>query len=187
MRNTLQGFRQRFRFVIAPLTLALATQGFAADLAGPTPLTQPKLVVSDISLTTEDGLMGQVVNAQGKPLANSVVRLHDGENEPVEGATNDRGQFAYRDVPAGVYYLQAGNQVRIIRAWPHKIAPPTAQQGVLLVSSTEAVRGQYCPPSGVDGFVQKSKRLLTNPFVVAGIIATAVAIPVAIHNADDGS
>jgi hypothetical protein len=48
----------------------------------------------------------------------------------------------------------------------------------------DVVRGQWGPPPGNE-FLQRAKVWATNPFVVGGIIAAAVAIPVAIHNADN--
>ena len=48
-----------------------------------------------------------------------------------------------------------------------------------VVAGSDTVRAQYDACS-------KIKRCLSNPWVIAGIIATAVAVPVAIHNAEDG-
>jgi len=142
---------------------------------------------ADVSLSAEGFLAGQVVDAQGQPMRAAEVRLHDAHGKVIIAKTNSRGQFAYRDVPRGVYHLQSGDHVRVTRVWPRTVAPPSAQRSVLLVGQSDAIRGQYCPPSKMNTFVQHSKRILTNPLAVAGIVATAVAIPVAVHNSDDGS
>lgn len=142
---------------------------------------------TDVALTKKGLLTGQVVNAEGKPRENAEVLLYGADGVAIVAATNERGQFAYRGVASGVYYLESGEQVRIARVWNREIAPPSAQQGVLLVSNSDTVRGQTSPPSAANKAVRTVKRVMTNPLAVAGIVATAVAIPVAIHNADSGS
>ncbi|MEO1497113.1 MAG: hypothetical protein AAFV43_08190, partial [Planctomycetota bacterium] len=47
------------------------------------------------------------------------------------------------------------------------------------------VRGQRRPGPFVEGFVARSKALMANPVFVAAAVGTAVAVPVAIANADD--
>lgn len=142
---------------------------------------------ADVALTAEGLLAGQVVDAQGAAVEEAVVLLYGAEGKPVVTKTNALGQFAYRGVGSGVYYLESGDQVRLTRVWPREIAPPSSQAGVLLVADRDAVRGQYGPPEGANSFVRRAKRVMTNPLAVAGIVATAVAIPVAVHNADSGS
>ena len=51
-------------------------------------------------------------------------------------------------------------------------APPAAQSAALLVSGSDVVRGQN------GGLVY----WLTNPWVLAGLIAAAIAIPIALNN-----
>ena len=55
-----------------------------------------------------------------------------------------------------------------------------------MVTGRDLVRGQWCPPSRVNCFFRKAKVWATNPFVVGGVIAAAVAIPVALNNDGDG-
>ncbi|MEM6799524.1 MAG: carboxypeptidase-like regulatory domain-containing protein [Planctomycetota bacterium] len=173
----------RFRPLVALLVASLATPVAAVETAG----KPERPTTDDVALTKEGLFAGQLVDPQGAPLADAKVRLFDASGKPVEGTTNELGQFAYRGVSSGLYYLQAGDAVQAVRVWPHKIAPPSAKKGVLLISKEETVRGQYAPPSGLNAFVKRSKRLLSNPLAVTAIVATAVAVPVAVHNADDGS
>ncbi len=164
----------------------LVAAGPLADEQEPAP-TQERLTSTDVALTSNGLLAGQVYNAKGQAMPGAQVLLFDATGQAIKGVTNERGQFAYAGVSSGVYYLQAGGQVQVARVWPSNIAPPSAKSGVLLIGDPEVVRGQYHPPSGFNAFVAKSKRVMTNPLAVAGVVATAVAIPVAIHNADDGS
>lgn len=142
---------------------------------------------ADVTLTADGMLIGQIVDAQGRPKADVPLLLHRGVGDPTPSTTNQRGHFAYRGVAAGVYFLEANNRVRIVRVWGNESAPPSATTGVLMVAGDDAMSGQYGPPGAANTVVQKTKRVLANPLAVAGIIATAVAIPVAVHNSDDGS
>lgn len=141
----------------------------------------------DVSLTSQGLLSGQVLNGAGRPMADAKVLLHDGHGTPVVARTNERGAFAYRDLPSGVYYLQSGDHLCVARVWSAEAAPPKSQRSVLLIGQTDILRAQMNAPPRVNGAVQPSKRILTNPLAVAGIVATAVAIPVAIHNSDSSS
>ncbi|MEM9187291.1 MAG: carboxypeptidase-like regulatory domain-containing protein [Planctomycetota bacterium] len=164
------------------LIAALAAPAHGADADAH---VKPKS--SDIVLSPKGWLTGQVVDAQGKPMAGAEVLLYGADGKPVVAAANERGRFAYRGVAGGVYYLQSGNDVRIARVWPSGVAPPRAQSGVLLVSKPDTVRGQYGPPRGLNAAAKRLKKTMTNPLAVSAMIGTAVAIPVAVHNSDDGS
>ena len=177
---------RQFSFVTPILIASMAMPAWGVTPQA-RPTKSPVATAADLALTARGLLPGQVVDAQGKPMPGAEVRLIDAQGNAVVARTNNRGQFAYQDVPRGVYHLQAGEHVRVTRVWPRTVAPPSAQQSVLLVGESQAIRGQYCPPSKMDTFVRHSKRVLTNPLAVAGIVATAVAIPVAVHNSDDGS
>lgn len=59
----------------------------------------------------------------------------------------------------------------MFRLWAANTAPAAARDSALLVVGDEQVLGQ----GGM-------KYWLANPWVVAGIVAVAVAVPVAIHN-----
>ena len=82
--------------------------------------------------------------------------------------------FAFKGLQQGVYQVVAAKGHQAYRVWPEKIAPPSAQPGALIVAGNGTVRGQL----GMRGF----RNLLANPWVVAAIVATAIAVPVAIHN-----
>jgi len=139
--------------------------------------TPPQPQAIDVSLHEGGSLLGQVVDAQGKPLADSQVVLQNTNRKLASAKTGGNGFFAFRGLRGGVYQVVAAKGHGTFRAWAPGTAPPAAQQGALIVAGQETVRGQ-CGPMGF---------WLCNPWVVAGIIAAAVAIPVAIHNADNDS
>lgn len=159
---------QGLMVVLAALGMILPQSVLAADMAKPT--------VSDVKLH-KGQLWGQVVNPQGVPLAGETVKVWQDGRQMAESKTNTEGGFAFTQLQrGGVYHLTAAKGHGAYRVWSATMAPPTAQEGVLLVAGQETVRGQRMGRLGY---------WLSNPWVIAGVVATAVAVPVAIHNADD--
>lgn len=146
--------------------------------------TQPAVKTVDVALDVHGRLSGQVVNVEGQPQVKSVVSLTDGK-QTQKVITNQRGEFRLDNVATGSYRLQVGKQLKPCRVWKQAAAPPQANQGVMLIAGDQIVRGQtYCGSpvaAGYGGF----KEAMTHPLVVAGVVAAAIAIPVAIHNSDD--
>jgi hypothetical protein len=157
--------------VLAAMGMILPQSVLAAELAKP--------VISDVKLHQGGQLWGQVVDPQGVALAGETVKIWQNGREVAESKTNARGGFIFMQLQrGGVYHLTAAKGHGAYRVWSAAMAPPTAQEGVLLVAGQETVRGQ--------GHLGRLGFWLSNPWVIAGIVATAVAVPVALHNADKG-
>ena len=62
-------------------------------------------------------------------------------------------------------------------------APPRVPKTIDVVANDDVVRGQYGPPPG-NRMLKKAKVWATNPFIVGGVGAAAVAIPVALSDND---
>jgi hypothetical protein len=138
-------------------------------------LGQGPAVVGDIRLAKNDTFVGQVVNAKGTPQENVEVQIMSEGKRLASAKTTSEGYFAFSGVRSGVYTVGTDQGQALYRVWNKDIAPPAAKPGALLVSDSEVVRGQT--NFGFGGF-------LGSPLVVAGIVAAAVAIPVAVHNAN---
>jgi len=136
-----------------------------------TPVAKPKVV--DVALLDGNVLVGQLVDANG-PVPNKQVVLQRQDQTVAALKTNKDGVFAAKGVPAGVYRVASNDAQGVYRLWTPKTAPPNAQPGALLVSGNNVVRAQHA---------RCLRNLLANPWVVAGIVAAAIAIPVALHNA----
>ena len=164
--------------MVKGMLVSLAVVGFclpqpllAAVAAG-----QPAPDIADVALLDGGVLMGRVVDSQGVSLANVPVSLRSQSLEIAATTTDQSGLFAVRGLRGGVYQIVAAESHQSYRLWAPGMAPPSSQPGALVVAGGQTVRGQFSP--GALGF------WLTSPLVVAGIVATAVAIPVALHNAD---
>jgi hypothetical protein len=161
---------------IQGVAVCLATLGFcipqvaiaAAPQAGKAP------VVTDVRLHESGAMLGQVVSPENLPASGLQVALQS-NGKPLAVATSDKnGYFAFAGMQNGVYEVVAPEGRAMYRVWTPATAPPSAQLGALVVNGNDTVRGQHA----MHGF----RNLMANPWFVAGVIAAAVAIPVAIHN-----
>lgn len=145
--------------------------------------------VTDVALDARGSLHGQVLTAQGQPVAGAPVVLDDGASQ-VTGTTGSDGAFRFDHVRGGAYRVQSAGQTHFCRAWTSGTAPPAANTGVMVVPAGATVLGQYCSsPVGCGSPVAAGfgglREALKNPLVVGGIVAAAIAIPVALHDADN--
>lgn len=133
--------------------------------------------IDDVKLHKNGSLYGVVLTSALQPAANKTVTIQQGKDVLATTKTNESGGFGFAGLNSGVYQLVSPEGQQTVRVWTEKAAPPAAGPQAVLVNDT--VRAQYG--------MQRLKVFLSNPFVIAAIIATAVAIPVAIHNSGSNS
>jgi hypothetical protein len=92
--------------------------------------------------------------------------------------TDASGGFAVRGLTGGVYTVATPIGGSVYRAWSPRTAPPAAVTSALIVPDQNIVRGQW--GTGALGW-------LANPWVLAAIVAAAIAIPLALDDDDDAS
>lgn len=135
-------------------------------------------MASDVALSPDGTLRGQVLSPQGQGLAGVHVAVSAGARDLGSTVTGADGRFEIRGLKGGVLMLTAGPTRTAVRAWTATAAPPAARRDVLIVAGQSQTLGQSW-----GGF----KKVITNPWVIAGVVAAAVAIPIAIHNSKDDS
>jgi len=140
---------------------------FAAATPG-----QPAPAVSDVRLSQHGVLHGRVVDGRNAALAERPVSLLSGNRTLARAKTDAWGRFSFAGLSDGVYWLSTGQDAQAFRLWNARTAPPTAQPYARIVTGT--VRGQYS--------MRTLRDSLANPLIIAAIVGTAVAVPVAIHN-----
>jgi hypothetical protein len=140
--------------------------------------------VADVELQSGGLLVGQLLDAAAKPLAGADVSILSRGNAIASTHTDASGLFAVAGLRGGIHQVNSGDAAQVCRVWAPGTAPPRTASSLQIVAGEDVVRGQWGPPPG-NRFLKKAKVWLTNPFVVGGIVAAAVAIPVALHNADD--
>jgi len=142
------------------------------ELALAAPPTAPPAVI-DVAMADGGVLHGQVVDLQGGNTTGVSVSVRSQDKEITRTTTAKDGRFAVQGLRGGVYQVAAGEGQGVYRLWTAKAAPPSAQKNAIVFTQ---------------GFFGGGpKMLLANPIIVAGVVATAVAVPVAIANSNPSS
>ena len=139
------------------------------------PASRKRTASLDVELSAEGVLAGELRDRQGRVQPLQDVWLWQKTRRVGRTRSDQRGRFQFRGVRGGVYRVVTGDVAVWCRCWPKATSPPAARAGLLLVTSDISTRGQ-----------QPLKEVfVANPFVMGGIIAAAIAIPIAVHNSGD--
>jgi hypothetical protein len=123
------------------------------------------------------------VDQQGAAQVGKTVSIQYANYEVVRTTTDANGVFAARGLRGGQYQLLTDDGVSLCRLWAPDTAPPAAHPAVLLVSGHGVVRGQWMPGTGpLHEWVGWMK---AHPYITAGVVASAIAIPLAFADDDD--
>jgi hypothetical protein len=155
--------------------LAMATLGTCAPQFALAGETAQKPAVVDIALQDGGTLHGQVVDLQGAKVQGVSVAVKTQDRDVATATTTADGRFSVAGLRGGVYQVAAGNGQGVYRLWSAGTAPPAAQKGAIVYT-------QYGSPGR-----STWKMILTNPIVIGGAIATAIAVPVALANSHSAS
>ena len=153
--------------LLAPATLLSAAELPATGLPAVVPQAA---MISDVALGAHGTLRGQVVDAAGGAMAGVNITIRQQENLIAQTTSDATGKFEVSGLPGGIFQITTDQSAGSFRFWAPETAPPAARASVLVVHDSAAVRGQSA-----------LGRLLSRPLAIAGIVATAVAVPVVIH------
>jgi len=157
----------------------------AGLLAGQT-LQAATSVIRDVALQPGGVLSGQVLDEQAVAQGQSrIAVVYQGKPLTVT-ETDSEGRFELAGLQPGVYELHLAQGGGIYRVWAPRTAPPAAEQGVLLVQDSRVVRGLGAPFDGGLSNGGGHFGWLANPWVLAGGVALAIALPLALDD-DDAS
>jgi len=147
-------------------------------------------VVTDVALSEGGILQGQVVQPQtGLAIASTPVTLKTQDQIVATTTTGSDGRFAIQGVRGGVHQIVAGEGHGVYRFWSPGTAPPSAQANATVYTQTALAASSPDVPvtltqNGGGGGVMA---FLTNPLVIAGVIATAIAVPIVVANSNHHS
>jgi hypothetical protein len=149
-------------------------------LVSPVAAAPTAVAPRDVALHDGGVLVGQIVDAQGGAVAKTPVSLYESGKEIARTESDSTGKFKVSGLKGGVYQVASANNSGVYRLWSPRTAPPAAQRGLMLVSHGDLARGQGGggPFSGVVDWVAK------HPIMTAGMVAAAIAIPVALDDDD---
>ena len=130
-------------------------------------------VAIDVALHEGGVLVGQIVDEQGASASGSLGSIQQNGQHLAQTITDTDGRFVVRGLQGGVYQIATAQGGGLYRFWAPNPAPPSAQPGVLVVNGKGVVRGAFggCLLSW-----------LSNPWVIAGLVAAAIAIPLALDD-----
>jgi len=151
---------------LAVLGMCLPEMVFAVP-----PSATPAVV--DIAMANGGVLHGQLIDLRGGNAVGLPVSVKAQNKEIVRTTTVKDGRFTVQGLRGGVYQVAAGQGQGVYRLWTAKAAPPSAQKNAIVF--TQGLFGGG------------PKMLLANPIVVAGVVATAIAVPVAVVNSQPSS
>lgn len=161
----------------------------AAPVAMAAPQAQARFA-ADVALAEGGVLSGQVVDAQGAVVVGAPVSIVAGGREVARATTNRNGVFTAPGLKGGVYEVAAAGHHGVYRAWAPRTAPPSANRAILAVAAQDTVRAQYAPPAippagQPSPFGKAMNWISDHPIITAGIVATAIAVPLALSDDDD--
>lgn len=163
---------------VAVLGMCLPQVAFAAE-----PAATPAIL--DVALGDGGVLHGQVVDLQGSGVAGVPVSVKMQDRNVATATTAADGTFQIQGLRGGVYQVDAGQGQAVYRLWSAGTAPPVAQTSAIVYTQNGVVDGDVVVYTQGGGGTLKM--LLSNPIVIAGIVATAVAVPVALANSRSSS
>ena len=144
--------------------------------------------IQDVMLHEGGALVGQVRSADGAALASTHLKLRQAEQVVATTVTDANGNFRFIGVEGGMYTIESRQGMGMYRVWAPNTAPPVARPAATLIEGNQvAVQGPAGGPltRGQSGNRYGWFHWLTNPWVLTGLIATAIAVPVALNNIDD--
>ena len=144
---------------------------FAADSS--VPQARPQEAMVDVALFDGGVLVGQVMDCQGAVLPGCDIALAQNGQVLAQGKADEAGRFAFSGLNGGVYQLATAQGSTIFRVWTKEAAPPAAQQAALVVNGDGVQRAQ------LNGAIVN---LLSNPWVLAGLVTTAIVVPLVLDD-----
>lgn len=171
----------RFQMLAACLAWLGMVVPQVAFAAQPTPPSQ------DVALRPGGLVIGQVMTPQGVAQPATIVSIQHDQYEVVRTTTDENGMFAAQGLRGGTYQIVTEQSQGVYRLWAPETAPPAAHEAAVVVTNPDIVRGQWGQPGFGYGYGWLDW-MRAHPYLTAGIIASAIAIPVALAaDSDDHS
>lgn len=169
-------------FAVPPSSAVADGNGLAAD---PTPQANPShenslppARIADVRLDAEGRLMGLLIDGDGVPLGRRelVLQKLQPKAAPVPVKTDAAGRFTSGRLSGGLYEVRLDRRGQVVRLWEKQAAPPKALPALLVIAEDTTVRGQR----------RVGEVLSSDTIVIGGLVAAAIAIPLAVSGSDDG-
>ena len=167
--------------IVALSSVAIALPAAAFEAPTPVPGAASRAatvlgrrLVADVELDGGGWMNGQVLRAEGLPVADVPVVLRRLGHEVACTRTDAAGRFRLGPLCGGTYELFAQQQGLLIRAWAARTAPPSGNRGALIVIGDDAVRGQ----------MPLKDFLASDAVIICALVAALIAVPIAVSRGD---
>ena len=104
------------------------------------PLSQSTIL--DTRLDRAGRLLGQVVDAEGRPQADIPINVLRGGKTLARVVTDSEGRFHVDGLSGGLIIIDTKGATALARVWTNEAAPPSAMSAILLVTDASIARGQ---------------------------------------------
>jgi hypothetical protein len=159
---------------LAMVSMLLPHRGLATEPVAEN--VKPSISIVDVALAEDGSLSGQVMDLQGVPVASTTVAVVRQGEVVATVQTDSQGRYSVSGLNTGLYQVVTEQGITVCRVWSAKAAPPSAQAEALVIDGTHTMRGVMGGrPWG---------SILSNPWVLGGIVAAAIAIPLALDKKD---
>lgn len=128
-------------------------------------------------------LQGEVVSPQGQPRQGVQIVARRGNEVVASTWTDASGRFDLSPIRGGEYSIATSEGAIAVRAWSAGTAPPSTQNGLMVVAGDGVMRSQG-GQGGQGGMAVALGSVLSNPWVLGTLTAGAVILPLALDNSD---
>ncbi len=132
------------------------------------------VLMRDVALQKGGTLLGQFVDPNGTPISGAAVSLLQNNRQLANTITDKQGKFTFTGIRGGIYQVVTADSNRLYRLWAAGTAPKSAGQVAQVVAGLPVMRAQHT--------MGRLGKWLTSPLGLTAVAATAVAVPVALHN-----
>ena len=119
------------------------------------------------------------------------IHLMQNGRQIAESQFKTEGAVVFTGLRPGAYQIHwgrpnSGYRTKVVRLWKHEQAPPSARDFLALEQiKSVVIRGQYGGEGGGGSEAPSGMgRIFRNPWISAGIISAAIAIPIAVYYDD---
>ena len=150
--------------------------------ANATAAAQPASPIHDVALQPGGLLVGQILDKTMKPMRGTAIVVQVNGQTAATTTSDINGVFAVNGLRGGVHQVVVVDSIQNCRLWAPGTAPPQAVSHLRFIpGQADIVRGQWGPPPSYNTMAAWA----TNPWVIGGVVATAIAVPIVLHNMDD--
>lgn len=122
---------------LAILVLAIPVQTFAD-----TQTTKSAVGITDVALSANGALRGQIVQSSGQPVTNATVQVSHKGKVIAEIKTDASGRYAVKGLRSGLHVVKTSEGQQVCRFWTNHTAPAAARKSLVMSADSQVVRGQ---------------------------------------------